>query len=56
VKETSGIGVQCVPESAGVTDGSVTITKQDAAKTKDDDNAIKVSGQVTLPKSSDAKK
>jgi hypothetical protein len=56
VKETTGLGSQCIPDSAGVTDGSVTITKQDGGATKDDDSAIKVSGKVTLPKAGDAKK
>ena len=56
VKETAGLGTQCIPEAAGVTDGSVTITRQDDAKTKDDGSAIKVSGEVKLPKASDAKK
>ena len=56
VKETAGLGSQCIPDSAGVTDGGVTITKQDGGATKDDDSAIKVSGKVTLPKAGDAKK
>jgi hypothetical protein len=44
----------CQPESRGVTDGNVTISKEDAAA-PDDPNVIKVSGQVKLPKSAAAK-
>jgi hypothetical protein len=54
IKEDMGLGAECVASPTGVTDGSVTITKQDETKAKDDSSAIKVSGTVTLPKASAA--
>ncbi len=50
VKEDTGLGTACYANATGVTDGSVTITRLDDAKAKDDSGAIKVSGTVTLPK------
>jgi hypothetical protein len=56
VLEDTGLGASCKPIEGGVTEGSVTITKQDESKAKDDGNAIKVSGTVTLPKADAAAK
>jgi hypothetical protein len=56
VLEDTGIGTSCKPTEGGVTEGSVTITKQDAGPAKDDASAIKVSGTVTLPKADPATK
>jgi hypothetical protein len=54
VKEDTGLGSACMAASTGVTDGSVTITKQDDVRAKEDANAVKVSGTVTLPKADSA--
>jgi hypothetical protein len=56
VLEDTGIGAACVPTKDGVTEGSVTITKQGTSPAKDDASAIKVSGTVTLPKADPATK
>lgn len=45
----------CAPDPTGVVNGSFTITKADGGD-KPDPGAIKVSGQVVLPKSDDSKK
>jgi hypothetical protein len=55
-KEKECLDRACKPDPAGVTDGSVTITKIDDSKGGDDSNAIKVSGQVVLPKPPDTDK
>jgi hypothetical protein len=49
VAEDASNSASCKPIDGGVTDGNVTISKQDTPA-KADPNVIKVSGQVTLPK------